>query len=123
MSIVITPKSAEENNSQVSFPKLKFTKDTFADIIKMIEDGNIIALHSISACRAFHNLDMVNLSARRVVYIDCNSLPGLLGDGELEWYIHNKIPIVRELPLGDVLRYKILEQLEIPHKEYVRLGF
>ena len=119
MSTVAAPKSVDDSKSQVQFPALEFTGNNLADNIKMIKDGNILALYTKSACRVFHNLDKVDLSERRVVYLDCNSHEGLLGEGEWEWYIHNSIPTVTELPGGDALRNKIIEQRDVPHKKYI----
>jgi hypothetical protein len=123
MSTVAAPKSVDDGKSQVQFPALEFSSNSLADNIKMINDGNILTLYTKSAYRVFHNLDKAVLSERRVVYLDCNSCEGLLGKGEWEWYIHNSIPTVKELPDGDALRNKIIEQRDVPHKEYISLGY
>lgn len=119
----IAPKSVDDGKSQVQFPELEFTTNNLADNIKMIKDGNILALYTKSACRVFHNLDQVDLSERRVVYLDCNSHANLLAEGEWEWYIRNNIPNVKQLPAGDALRNKIIEQHNVPHKQYISLGY
>ncbi len=67
------------------FEKLEFTDNNLADAVKMIKDGNIIAIHTVKACRVFSVYDHPDLLTTRVVYLDCNSMPGLLDDGEWEY--------------------------------------
>jgi hypothetical protein len=111
------------DKSKVQFPKLEFSNNSLEDVIKMINDGNIVALHTKSASRVFHNLEKVDLSERRVVYLDCNSHEDLLCKGEWEYQIHWCIPTVSELPREDALRNKIIEQHNVPHKEYIYLPY
>jgi hypothetical protein len=59
----------------------------------------------------------------RVIYLDCNSHPELLGEGGWEWYIKDAIKDVKELGLKSELRKIIIEQREVPNKEYVSLGY
>ncbi len=112
-----------EERSQAKFPELKFTNDNLLDNIKIIQEGNILAFYTTSACLVFHNLESVDLSERRVVYLDCNSHPNLLAEGEWEWAIRRAIPDVTELQHGDPLRDKIIEQINVPHREYTQLGY
>lgn len=109
------------DKSQVQFPKLEFSGNGLQDVIKMIQDGNIVALHTKDACRAFHNLDKVDLSERRVVYLDCNSHENLLCNGEWEDQIHWRIPTVTELAREDALRITIIGQHNVPHRKYLSL--
>lgn len=122
MAAVSAPKPVEDK-AQEKFPALKFTDNSYVDAVQIIKDGNILALYAKNACRVFHNLkSSVNLSERRVVYFDCNSMPGLLIKGEWDWQIRASIPSVSELPSSDALRQKIIEQGEVPHKVYVTLN-
>ncbi len=118
MSTITAPKS---NSEFREFSALEFTKDVLTDVIKMITDGNIVALHTTSACRAFYNLPEVNLFERRVVYFDCNACDELLSEGEWEYHIHERIQSVIELPYGDALRDEIIKQRYVPHRAYIEL--
>jgi hypothetical protein len=106
------------------FPKLVLIENNLVDNITMIEAGEILAIYGGGDCRVFHKLPTpVDLSERRVVYLDCNSLPGLLDKGEWEWYIHDRIPTVTELSYGDELRTRIIEQKTVPNRTYIKLGY
>jgi hypothetical protein len=88
----------------------------------MVKAGEILAIYDKEACRVFHNLEAVDLSERRVVYLNCNEHPGLLCDGEWESYFHSEIPTVTELPDGE-LRDRIIEQKTVPYRQYITLGY
>lgn len=111
------------------FPALTFTGNSLADVIKIINDKNVLALHTTKACRVFHAISFEkpdsaeSLKDVRVVYLDCNSNEGLLGEGEWEWYIKNKVKDVHELGHDNVLRKAIIEQRAVPNKEYVSLDY
>lgn len=85
----------------------------------------MIALYTQSTCRVFHlcNLDDNWVEKVRVIYLDCNSHPGLLDDGEWEYYIETNIKDVAELSVTDTRRTQIIEQKDIKHKVYMRLGY
>src|SRR5574342_965498 len=119
MSTITASKSNSE--SRVQFSVLEFTKDVLTDVIKMIADGNIVALHTTSACRVFHNLPTVNLSERRVVYFDCNACIELLSEGEWEYHIHERVQSVTELLDEDALRDEIIKQRNVPYRAYIEL--
>lgn len=111
------------------FAPLTFTKNNLVDVIKFINDKNIVALHTTNACRVFHAISFKkpesaaeSLKNVRVIYLDCNSHEGLLGPGEWEWYIKDAIKNVKELGKCE-LRNVIIEQSEVPNKKYVSLGY
>lgn len=112
------------------FPPLTFTDNNLVDVIRFIEDKNIVVLHTTEACRIFHSINFdqsenqISLENHRVVYLDCNSHPGLLGDGEWEWYIKDYVKGVKELSYNDKeLRDVIIDQRSVPNKEYISLGY
>ena len=126
---MLNPVSNEPKMPQVQapqFPPLNPTSNNLVDIIRWVHEGNIVITHTTSACRVFHalpDLDQQSLDQVRVLYVDCNSHPGLLDDGEWECYIKASGNDVKELGLKDKLRKIIAEQVSVPHKEYMSLGY
>ncbi len=49
-------------------------------------------------------------------------MPGLLEDGEWEWYIKDKIKNVVELGKSSELRQAIINQSSVKHSEQISLG-
>lgn len=117
MTSAIRPKTFE-HNPPIKSPNLI----TVDHVIRMINEGNIVALHSIKTCQIYHNLKEVDLSKLNVIYIDLNSYENLLGEGEWEHCIHENIPTVTELPEND-LRNKIIKQVEVPRRTYLNSGY
>ena len=113
---------------KTTFPELVVTSNNLVDVIKFINDKNIVALHTSRACRIFHAISFekpeseASLKDVRVVYLDCNSHEGLLGEGEWEWYIKDAIKNVTELD-DSPLRKIIIAQRAVPNKEYLSLGY
>jgi hypothetical protein len=112
-----------------TFPPLTFTSNNLVDVIRFINEKNIVALHTTKACRVFHNISFdrpesaESLKGVRVIYLNCNSHEGLLGEGEWEWYIKDAIKNVKELGYGSELRKIIIDQRSVPNKEYISLGY
>lgn len=95
------------------FPEITFTKNTLYDLVSLIRQGNVVALHTTEACRVFHKISELSLDVldkTRVVYIDCNAMPGLLGEGEWEWYIKHADREIQELPPSSDVRLAIINQ-------------
>lgn len=71
----------------------KSTTNNLADIIKWLGAGDYVVVHNnYKHGRFFHkqcpdpNFD---IDQHRVTYVNVGSMPGLLDDGEWEWYIKN----------------------------------
>lgn len=109
------------------FPPLTLTDNTLADIIGFINHKNVVVLHTTKACRVFHSISfeqpehLDSLKNVRVIYIDCNVHEGLLGEGEWEWYIKDAIKDVKELGINSLLRKTIIEQRDVPNKNYLHI--
>jgi len=106
----------------LEFPKIKFTGNSLKDVTELIKKNNIIALHTTNTLRVFHNLDSVDLSKRRVIYIDCSSSLALLGKGEWDFYIKKAIPKVIELSQESKLRDTIRQQTQVPNKRFFKIN-
>jgi len=110
-----------------TFPELTFTGNNLADVIRFIREGNVVALYTEGACRVFHAISAVSsdepasLEKVRVIYLDCNSHPGLLAKGEWEYFIKEKIKDVNEVAVS-ALRNAIIDQRKVPNKCYISLG-
>ncbi len=110
-----------------TFPELTFTSNNLADVIRFVQEKNVLVLHTEGACRVFHMVPTVesdkpaSLSNVRVIYLDCNSHKGLLDEGEWEYYI-NEVEGVHEVGVS-ALRNAIIAQREVPHKHYISLGY
>lgn len=112
-----------------------FSGSNVSEIETFIKSGSIVALHTTSACRVFldtsfaklpeENLaDLIEaLNGKRVIYIDCNSHPGLLGNGEWEFFIKDDIKTAAELALDSLLRQAIIDQRQIPNKLYLNVRY
>jgi hypothetical protein len=118
--------------TEIKFPPLEFTSNNLVDVINLIKAENIVALYTSTACRVFHAIFSVQpdspvgvdtLKDHRVIYLDCNSMPGLLGKGEWEWYIKDSIKNVIELGVDDELRNAIIDQKLVQHREAISLGY
>jgi hypothetical protein len=116
---------------ETQFPPLTFTKNNLVDVIQFINDKNIVVLHTTKACRVFYSTAISSeqpestnmLENVRVIYLDCNLHAGLLDEGEWEWYIKDAIENVKELGRESKLKKAIIEQSEVPNKEYIALGY
>lgn len=116
-------------SSSTQFQPLQFTSTNLANIINFIKDQNVVALHTTTACRVFHAIsfenpdDVESLTNVRVIYLDCNSHPDLLAEGEWEYFIHHSIQGVHELGKESLLRKAIIQQSDaVPHRVYTSLG-
>ena len=107
------------------FPELTFTQDSLSDVIKFINDGNVIALHTKVACCVFHRISFVkpenlaSLNMVRVIYIDCNGHDYLLKDSQWPSFIRKAIKEVQELDLCAVKK-AIIDQRKIFNKRRLR---
>lgn len=106
----------------VVLPPLKYIGGPLSNIIQMIKDKNIVALHAGETWRIFHNLPTVNLDERRVVFIDCSSCEWVLGDGKWSYNIEHEIKKVKELDVGE-LKDRIIKMVDVPHKEFIGVCF
>ena len=69
--------------------ELQITNNTLADIIRFLQEGNIVCLHcnkygyhyyySVSSC--------TNITDEKLIYINIESMPSLIEDEEWPWYI------------------------------------
>lgn len=121
------------------FPPLEFTSNNLADVIKFIKDGNIVVLHTTEESRIFNtclsdssNLELSKkeLENIRVIYVDCNKMPGLLEQGEWEYFINREATSAKDdkiLRVEDQFQLKnevgmmLIEQKLVPNKAYLRL--
>ena len=82
-----------------------------------IEEGKVLVIHSDSAMRAFvKDIQKLDLNAQTVVYLNCNEMPGLLDEGEWEWYLTQ--PEENSEITDQDVRHKIAAQEQIRHKDY-----
>lgn len=89
--------------------------------LEMIEEGKVFVICTTHAMRAFvKNIENLDLDTQTVAYFDCNYMPGLLGDGEWEYYLTR--PEENSEITDANIRKRLAEQKDIPHKEYYSTG-
>jgi hypothetical protein len=101
---MINSTTQSDSPSEMTAPNLnvinsppKTTRNNLADIIDWLGEGDYVVVHDgYRYARYFHSkCDETNgavdqlLDNCRVIYVDVASLPGLLDDGEWDWYIKN----------------------------------
>lgn len=85
----------EEKKHTVLDFKHPITSNTLVDVLAWLEEGAYLVLHDhFKRGRYFHKkCDRDNedeVSNLRVIYLDVDRLPGLLDEGEWDWYIKQK---------------------------------
>ena len=70
----------------------KVTRNNLKDIIDYLNDGDYVVIHDdVKYGRYFHQkcptTDDDFINNNRVIYVNVNKMPGLLDEGEWEWYI------------------------------------
>lgn len=103
------------------FPKLEFTDNNLVNVIQWVKDDNIVVIYAQTSSRIFGNNSDPDLEKTRVIYINCNSFPGLVNEGEWNWYIKEAINNEVELERDTDLYLKLTKQKDVPHKEYLKL--
>jgi len=80
-----------ENINSKKYEDPVTTKNQFADVIKWLANGDIVVLYNqYGQLRVYHNKCQENTKYDdRICCIDCKKFPGLLDDGEWNWYIEN----------------------------------
>jgi hypothetical protein len=85
--------------------------------VDIIKDGKIFVIHTTDAMRAFtKEIENLDIDSQTVAYFDCNHMPGLLDEGEWEWYLTQaeENSEIKDL----TIRKRLAEQKNVPHKEY-----
>lgn len=86
-----------EQNDEFLNNKLVLTDNNLLDVINWLKLGAYVVIHTDYA-RFFHKCSEKNLSEievdeylkhHKIIYINVSKLPGLLDDGEWNWYITN----------------------------------
>lgn len=87
---------SEENVTKKGLNEpLVITRNNLADIINWLESGAYVVVHSKNG-RFFHKCTKNTLTAdeikhyldtHRFIYVNVSKMPGLLDDGEWNWYI------------------------------------
>ena len=86
-----------QENKNFLTDKLVITSNNLQDVINWLELGAYVVVHTNSA-RFFHKCTKKILSddeikeyinTHRIIYVNVSKLPGLLDDGEWNWYIKN----------------------------------
>lgn len=114
-------------NRLVKFPPIEITGNSLQDIINLINKKNIVILYTSERNRVFHTISFdqpdgkESLENIQVIYVNCNSSPGLLEDGEWEESIRADIPDVKELSYESKLGEKLRAQKGVPNKVYVKI--
>ncbi len=109
------------------FPKLTFTHDSLSDVIRFINDENVVVLHTKVSCCVFHKIpflkpeNLASLNMVRVIYLDCNGYPDVLKGTGWPLSIKKAIKSVNELGLCAVTK-AIVEQKGILNKVSVVFG-
>ena len=89
--------------------------------LEFLKDGKVFVIHTTGAMRAFtKDIDNLDLEKQDVYYFDCSYLPGLLDDGEWEWYL-TQPKENSEIKEKD-LRTRIIEQKRVPIRTYFKAG-
>lgn len=107
------------------FPPLEFTANNLSDVIGLAQAGNYLVMYTGNDGRFFHRgcHPDVNtsdwLSTHRVIYLDVSSQPGLLDDGEWNYYLDNAGIPQCTCPLKTV----VAESKNVPHQEQINLGY
>lgn len=106
--------------------ELKKTSNNLADIINWLKDDNFVFIHNGAiGGRFFHKCDgtpcdFTSLVEKTdVIYVDVRSHPGLLEDGEWNWYIENAG--FKECTCG--LRDFVSDPKQVPHRHMMSLGY
>jgi len=90
-------------------------------VIKMIAEGQVLVIHAGQAMRAFaKNVQDLDLDTANVAYLDCNDLPGLLDEGEWDYYLTQ--PDENSEILDENMRKILSVQTTIPNRQYYRNG-
>lgn len=110
------------------FPPLTLTNTPAGNIVDWAKAGNVVALYTTTGMvRVFHSINFKrpespsSLKDVRVIYVNCNSSPGLLMYGELEREIKNSNPAGKELALDHRITQTIIEHSLVPNREYVEI--
>lgn len=80
-----------ENINSKEYEEPITTNNQLVDVIKWVESGDIVVLYNqYGQLRKYHNKCEENTKYDdRICCIECNKLPGLLDDGEWNYYIEN----------------------------------
>lgn len=79
-------------NQKLTEP-LEFTQNNLSDVIKWLQDGHYVVIHAENG-RFFHkcNNNITDkeveeyINSHRIIYVNVTKLPGLLDDGEWNFY-------------------------------------
>lgn len=70
---------------------LKITANSLFDILKFLNDGNIVCMHENNVGIYYHKYKILEkITDEILIYIDLSKNPGLMDDGEWPWYIKNR---------------------------------
>jgi hypothetical protein len=108
------------------FPPLALSDDPLHDVIRFVQEENVVVLFTNEATRIFYTQPFshttgVPFSDRRVIYIDCEEVPYGLGQDAWDRCIAARVKDVKELSTG-LFREMILEQRWIQNKIFIALG-
>lgn len=112
-----------------TFSPLSFTSNPLIDLIKIVNDKNILVLYTSKAYRVFHSISFDQQESEnflkniRVIYVDCNSHQDVLDEGGWEYYLKYGVKDCHELEICSLLRKTIIEKSTVPHKTYLRFSF
>lgn len=107
--------------------KLECSKNNLMDIIGWLKLGAYVVIHSEFA-RFFHICDGKTMTeteikeyinSHRFIYVNVSSLPGLLDDGEWNWYINEYAKPVSECKCS--LKQVTAVPKEFPYKDLLSI--
>ncbi len=102
------------------------TENNLGDIIRWLKKGDYVVIYDVFSGRFFHKCEKKDLNAEqidkslkncRVTYVNVNRMPGLLDDGEWNWYI-------KEAGMDQCtcnLKDRLSDPNGIPHQYMMRL--
>ena len=88
----------EEKNENMNIDKIVMTANNLADIIEWLKNGNCVCIYSFLTSRFFYKQPNIDKIEGIIIYIDVNSHPGLLDNGEWDFYILQQNYELKKIP-------------------------
>lgn len=117
-----------DKNHKFLTSKLTMTSNNLLDIINWLKLGAYVIIHNDNNSRFFHECTKENISEdeadkyinnHRFIYVNVSKLPGLLDDGEWNWYIQDAGFDECKCSIKNKVSHT---NLILPHREQLCLG-
>lgn len=90
---------------------------SLATAVQWVNEGKVFVMCASDAMRAFaKDVSQVDLDTQEVYYFDCNYMPGLIGEGEWDFYL-TQDDDNSEITDNELLT-RIVEQKSLPNRKY-----